>query len=209
VTFILAFEEFQILGDRKRRPCVSKYNYRADISSTTARKTNSSCTNHTFILIAKALLHGKSGPIAKAVEHLGEAIEVLKLPQSSSLPHLTGSQNRETGRIAEIDASSVGSACWVREICAWRAVRVEGLGIPGHAVVGKRELHAEGRLLLGKHSRYVAIVELGDGVEWLGGEVTVNRGSVGVLATSLLWICMRSRVRIKHGIKLIQARMYK
>jgi hypothetical protein len=70
------------------------------------------------------------------------------MPRSCSLVLLTGPHSRETGGIAETEANSAGRACWVREICAWRVVGVEELGMPRDRVVEQSALDAEGGLLL-------------------------------------------------------------
>jgi hypothetical protein len=85
-------------------------------------------------------------PIAKAVGHLGEDIEVLTLPQTCSLAHLSGWLDVEPGGIAETEKRGVGSTCWVREFCAWHAVGVGRLGMPGAGVVEKRQLETEDEL---------------------------------------------------------------
>jgi hypothetical protein len=101
-----------------------------------------------FILPQSTTKPYSQRPIAKLAQHLGADIEVLRMPRSCSLVLLTGPHSRETGGIAETEANSAGRACWVREICAWRAVGVEELGMPRDRVVEESALDAEGGLLL-------------------------------------------------------------
>jgi hypothetical protein len=87
--------------------CDTKYDYSAIISSkNSVRKSKILYDLYVYNSLTR-LSACALRPIAKAVEHLGEDIEVLTLPQTCSLARLSGSLGRDSGGIAETEMRGV------------------------------------------------------------------------------------------------------